>query len=258
MNNPNEHKTVQTLVRLPPHPTLPQYYADEKERRSHLKHIFNASAPYYDGINRAMSFGMGRRYRRRALERAGLDVGMTMLDVGCGTGLMTQPAAEMVGPRGLVVGVDPSIGMLQEATRSNRLDWAIQGTAEYLPLPDNSFDLLIMCYVLRHVSDLLVAFGECMRVLRPGGVVLILEITAPRLWISYHLLKLYLKFVVPTMTRLGTGSRIAKTLMSYHWDTIEHCVPPEIIREALRHVGFGQIDHHVENGVFSEYRARKG
>ena len=216
MKKTTNHKALQTTLTMPPHPILERYYADEGERRVHVSRIFDASARYYDGINRAMSFGMGQRYRRQALERAGLDVGMTMLDVGCGTGLMTQPAAEMVGPRGLVVGVDPSIGMLQEATRSNRLDWAIQGTAEYLPVPDNSFDLLIMSYVLRHVSDLLVAFGECMRVLRPGGVVLVLEITPPRLWMAYHLLKLYLKFVVPTMTRLGTGSRIAKTLMSYH------------------------------------------
>jgi demethylmenaquinone methyltransferase/2-methoxy-6-polyprenyl-1,4-benzoquinol methylase len=258
MDKLTENSTQQTTFHLPPHPTLKQYYADEKERRSHLNQVFDASARHYDDINWAMSLGTGQRYRRQALQRAGLDVGMSVLDVGCGTGLMTQPAAEMVGPRGLVVGVDPSIGMLQEATRWNRVDWAIQGTAECLPVPDNSFDLLSMSYMLRHVSDLLVAFRECMRVLKPGGVLVILEITPPRLWLAYHLLKMYLKFVVPTITRVGTVSRNDQRLMKYYWDTIDQCVPPETIREAMHRAGFGQIDRHVDLGIFSQYTARKG
>jgi len=93
-------------------------------------------------------------------------------------------------------------------------------------------------------------------VLKPGGVVLLLEITPPKSRLLYLLLKFYLKFMVPAMTMLFTHNRDARILLSYNWDTIEWCVPPSTLLEALRCVGFEQVYRHVMYGIFSEYTAR--
>ena len=93
--------------------------------------------------------------------------------------LTTQCALGLVGSTGYVVGLDPSAGMLHEA-RKGPCRNLIQGVGEELPFPDASFDFLSMGYALRHVSDLHVAFREYRRVLRPGGIVLLLEVSRPR------------------------------------------------------------------------------
>jgi demethylmenaquinone methyltransferase/2-methoxy-6-polyprenyl-1,4-benzoquinol methylase len=242
---------------LPPHPTLSRYYEQDAERPAYIRGLFDASARHYDRISSLMSFGTDKSYRRRVLLEAGLAPGMSMLDVACGTGMVSGPATEIVGPTGRVVGLDPSPGMLGEAVRHGRVKWAVQGVAERLPLADDSFDLLCMGFALRHVSDLLAAFGEYKRVLKPGGTVLILEITAPRSRVSYHLFKFYLETLLPKITRVSTFNPDAQLLMSYFWDTVEQCVPPETVLGALREAGFERITRRVKIGVFSEYKASK-
>jgi demethylmenaquinone methyltransferase/2-methoxy-6-polyprenyl-1,4-benzoquinol methylase len=221
-----------------------------------IRQWFDTTAQYYDGINQILSLGTSGTYRRLALLRAGLGDGMQVLDVGCGTGAIADHARRIVSTHGRVVALDPSIHMLHEAHRS-RVHDVVQGLGEFLPFADNSFNMLTMGYALRHVMDLHMVFREYKRVLQPGGSVLILEITLPTLRTSYLLLKYYLKGVIPTMTRLLTRNREAQTLMAYHWDTIEQCVSPETIMEALRYVGFEQVKRHVTLGIFSEYTARK-
>jgi len=246
----------QTVPIIPPHPILRDYYADETARQACILQLFNASAQYYDRINQLMSFGTGYRYRRQALLRAGLTDSMSLLDVGCGTGVLAGYASHIVGPLGWVVALDPSSSMLYEALQS-RVRCVVQGVGEHLPFVDNSFDMLSMGYALRHVPDLHMTFSEYQRVLKPGGVVLLLEITPPQSRLLYLLLKLYLKFIVPAMVMLYTHHRETQVLLSYNWDTVERCVPPGMIMEVLRCVGFEQVQCHVMYGVFSEYTAKK-
>jgi demethylmenaquinone methyltransferase/2-methoxy-6-polyprenyl-1,4-benzoquinol methylase len=178
------------------------------------------------------------------------------LDVGSGTGVIAALAQEMVGPTGAVVAVDPSPGMLAEATKAGVRDTRI-GRGEALPVGDGEFDILTMGYALRHVEDLVVTFREYKRALRPGGKVLLLEITRPEGRFHYHALKFYLKHVVPTVTRIVRRSAEAQRLMQYYWDTIEACVPPADIMAALATAGFTDVKRHVLNGMFSEYSAIK-
>ena len=111
--------------------------------------------------------------------------------------------------------------------------------------------------VLRHVADLEETFAEYLRVLKPGGKVLLLEISRPAGKISYFCLKLYLKYLIPLTTRLFRRSTNAQELMRYYWDTIDQCVAPNIIVAALEKVGFGQSKRHVVMGIFSEYTGIK-
>ena len=239
-----------------PHPVLTDYYPDEGARRARIDRMFDASARYYDRINSIMSFGSGRWYRRTALLRAGLSAGNRVLDVGAGTGVVSLLAQEIVGSTGHVVAVDPSQGML-EVARANGVRNVQKALGEALPFPDNEFDMVTMGYALRHVGDLRALFREYQRVLRPGGKILLLEITRPDNRFGKLLLKAYMKAYVPAVTRLLLGSAEAQELMEYYWDTIENCVPPETILGVMKDVGLVEPVRHVVMKVFSEYSATK-
>lgn len=235
-----------------PHPVIREYYANEAERQQWVDSMFDASAAHYDWITDVMSFGSGRWYRKWALRRNGLGVGMRLLDVGTGTGVIARAGQEEVGPDGEVVAVDPSAGMLEQA-RAAGVERTMTGQAEDLPVADGAFDMLTMGYALRHVADLNTTFAEYLRALAPGGRVLLLEVTPPRSRVGYWLLRFYLRSIVPLVTRLFRRSRDAQVLMRYYWDTIDNCVAPERILDALREAGFEQVHRHVIFGIFSEY-----
>lgn len=237
---------------LSPHPVLDEYYQQPEQRRQRVDGMFDSSARHYDWITGMMGLGSGQRYRRRTLERLGLTPGMQLLDVGAGTGVVSLIAQGMLGDDGLVVAHDPSRGMLQEA-RKRGVSRAVQGLGEKLSYPDNSFDCVTMAYALRHVADLRVLFAEYARVLKPGGKVLVLEITRPESSVARALLRVYMRGVVPTVTRLLRRSAEAQELMRYYWDTIEHCVPPAAILEAMQQAGLGECRRETELSIFSEY-----
>lgn len=237
---------------MPPHPTLTAYYRSPEERQAVVNGLFDDSAQYYDWICAVMSAGTGSRYRREVLQKAGLAPGMKLLDVATGTGLVAREAASVLGDSRGVVGVDPSAGMLKECRKAVP-GRQVQGVAEALPFRDGQFDMLSMGYALRHVSDLDLAFGEYLRVIRRGGRVVIMEITRPRSQLGIFGLRILLKYFLPLVTRLGTGSARAERLMRYYWDTIVKCVPPEVVVEALGRAGFENVKRQRFGPVLTEY-----
>jgi demethylmenaquinone methyltransferase/2-methoxy-6-polyprenyl-1,4-benzoquinol methylase len=181
---------------------------------------------------------------------------MRLLDVATGTGLVARGGVEVVGdPRG-VVGIDPNRGMLHEA-RMAVSSPLVRGRAEILPFRAESFDMLSMGFALRHVEDLEIAFGEYRRVLKPGGRVLLLEVSRPKSWIMRWLIRTHFQRVLPWLTRLSTRSEPAELLMKYYWDTIDRCVPPETILDVLRRNGFVDVKRRVWAGFLSEYVATR-
>ena len=236
-----------------PHPALTAYYAGPAERAGFVRRLFDATAGDYDALNRIFSFGTGRHYRARLLRRTGVGCGAAVLDAATGTGLLAAAALPLVGPSGSVTALDLSAGMLRVARRHAGLR-LIQGSVDALPLADTRFDLLTMGYALRHVASLEGAFGEFFRVLRPGGQLLLLEISRPRNRTARHLVRAYLGRVVPWLSRLA-GSGQAETLMRYYWDTIDACVPAETILAALTASGFVDARGTTELGVFTAYTA---
>jgi demethylmenaquinone methyltransferase/2-methoxy-6-polyprenyl-1,4-benzoquinol methylase len=239
-----------------PHPPLNQYYGAESNRPEWVRGIFNRTASDYARVESAMAFGTGSRYRYRALLRSGLARGMTVVDVGVGTGLVAREAAAIVGDPRLVTGVDPSPGMVANAKVPEGVRLVL-GSAELIPLPDASADFLSMGYALRHIGDLTEAFNEFFRVLKPGGLLCVLEITLPQKPLSRALLKAYMRGVVPWLAGAFAQHNDTPKLMRYYWDTIEACVPPAVIMRGIESAGFSQVSRHVELGIFSEYRACK-
>jgi demethylmenaquinone methyltransferase/2-methoxy-6-polyprenyl-1,4-benzoquinol methylase len=240
----------------PPHPTLTAYYGSPEERQAVVNAMFDDSAQYYDWICRVMSAGTGSRYRREVLQKAGLAPGMTLLDVATGTGLVAREAVAILGDGRGVVGLDPSAGMLKECQKTVA-GRQVLGIGEALPFRDEQFDMLSMGYALRHVSDLDVAFREYRRVLKPGGRVVIMEIVRPRSRLGQFGLRILLEYVLPLVTRLGTGSSRAERLMRYYWDTVANCVRPEVVLEALCRAGFENVRRHGTAPVLAEYLATR-
>lgn len=238
-----------------PHPVLPDYYTDPAHRPAFVRQLFDHTARHYDLINRMLSLGSGNRYRRCALERAGLRPGMQVLDVATGTGLLARQAVQVTGSPDAVLGLDASFGMLTEARALNI--GLIQGAVEQLPITDESRDFLSMGYALRHVADLDSTFREFYRVLRAPGTLLILEIGTPPDRLSRILFELYLGRLIPWLSRWTTGQPQAQTLMRYYRDTIVHCVPAETILEAMTRAGFTETACTVEWGLFRAYRGCK-
>ena len=240
---------------LRPHTPLPAYYRDEAEHQQFLRRVFDAAANDYDRIERMLAFGTGPWYRRQALQRAGLAKGAHVLDVAIGTGLVARGALALIGPTGRLVGVDPSPGMLAEVKLAGVE--LVAGRAEALPQPDASHDFVSMGYALRHVADVFAAFAEFYRVLRPGGRLLVLEISKPAGRIGTAVLKAYMRGVVPLLARVVARRATTPELWRYYWDTIEACITPEAVLSALRAAGFENASRHVELGIFSEYTATK-
>ena len=236
---------------IAPHRPLTQYYGAAEKREAYVRDIFDETAQWYDWTERFLSFGSGERYRRQALERAGLAPGMKLLDLASGTGVVARPAAEVTKDPRAIVCMDASFGMLRSGGRTSSA--RVQSPAENLPLRDASFDRISIGFALRHFADLSVVFRECRRVLRPGGKIVILEITAPESRLARGFLGFYMGRVGPAVIRMRTGSTRAAELFRYYWETTRDCVRPEVILDALRDAGFAGVQRRRELGIFSEY-----
>jgi len=239
---------------LKPHPVLTDYYEDETQRLQFVRRSFDEAAPWYDWSDRVISLGSGDWYRGEAVKRSGFVPGMKLLDLASGTGVVARAAALVTGEPRSIVGVDPSLGMLRSGETASA---KVQAPAEALPFASETFDRITIGFAMRHFSDLRVVFEECHRVLRPGGKILIMEITAPESRLARAALGIYMGIIAPAVVRLRSRNARAQQLYRYYWDTTRDCVRPKVILNALQEVGFASTERHVELGIFSEYVAVK-
>lgn len=174
--------------------------------------MFDRIARRYDLLNRIMSLGIDRRWRRRTVAALKLRPGDRVLDLATGTGDLALDLLRR-HPRTTCVGLDPSPGMLEigrdKAARrgmADRLHFDV-GVAETLPYPEASFDAICMAFGIRNCSDRAAALREMARVLRPGGRVAILELSEPRGGVIGPLARLHVHHVVPRLGALLSGAR---------------------------------------------------
>jgi demethylmenaquinone methyltransferase/2-methoxy-6-polyprenyl-1,4-benzoquinol methylase len=239
-----------------PHPTLVAHYATPEAKPDYVNRLFDHGARHYDLLVDWGFLRSGAYYRRTTQLKHGLKPGDHLLDVACGTGLVAVESAKILGTAANITCLDPSEGML--AVARSKLDARfVQGRAEALPFADNSFDFLTMGYALRHVTDLETAFREYRRVLKPGGKLLILEVTKPTGTVSGFLFRLYFGRVYPALAQLFTRSADAREMMRYYWETMDTCVPPSAVLDALRAVGLTAVKRDTALGLFSEYSGVK-
>jgi demethylmenaquinone methyltransferase/2-methoxy-6-polyprenyl-1,4-benzoquinol methylase len=233
-----------------------QYYAEPDQRRAEMRGLFNRTAPYYNLANRLFSLGTGNWYRRFCLRRSGLRSGMVVIDIATGTGLLARAAAALTGDPANVVGVDLAEEMLAIARRGSRVA-LVQAAAEALPFAPASADFVTMGYGLRHVADLESAFAGNLRILRPGGVMMLLEVSAPRNRFMRAIAAGFIGGLLPRLSWLLTHDARARTLMQYHWQTILSFLPPETVMRVMRASGFEQVRCISHLDLFHHYTGHK-
>lgn len=162
--------------------------------------LFDRIAPVYDAMNRVMTAGLDRAWRRLAAE-AVVQPGARVLDACCGTGDL---AVEAERQGGVVTGLDFAPEMLDRArAKSSTITW-VEGDLLELPFADDAFDAATVGFGVRNVADLERALAELRRVLRPGGRLAILEITQPRGALRLFF-SLWFDRVVPALGKLLPG-----------------------------------------------------
>jgi demethylmenaquinone methyltransferase/2-methoxy-6-polyprenyl-1,4-benzoquinol methylase len=154
---------------------------DKENKAKYVQETFNSIANNYDLMNKLMTFGMDKSWRRLAVKRSELKEGGTGLDICCGTGMLTMEQARTAGSAGRITGLDFSENMIAVA-RQNIMGFEfkdsiqfIQGDAMNLPFEDNVFDCATVGWGLRNVPDILKTVQEMMRVVKPGGKVISLD-----------------------------------------------------------------------------------
>lgn len=241
---------------MEPHPTLTAHYVSSAGKQAFVDGLFDRGARHYDAIVDWGFLRSGASYRRWVQRHHGLKPGHHLLDVACGTGLVAVQAEKILGSAANITCLDPSEGMLAVA-RTKLAARFVQGRAEALPFADDSFDFLTMGYALRHVGDLETTFREYRRVLKPGGKLLILEVTKPSHRFGAWLFRVYFGRIYPFLTQLFTRSLAARDMMRYYWETMDACVPPASVLAALRSTGLIEVKRNTALGLFSEYTAVK-
>lgn len=176
---------------------------DSEEFATQVRGMFDRIAGVYDAINSAMSMGLHHEWRQRAVERAQVGPGADALDICCGTGDLALELRRQIGPDGRVVGSDFSEPMLELARqKSGEQSLPVEfGWADALDLPygDASFDAVTIGFGARNLADLDRGLTEMARVLRPGGRLVILEITRPQREPFAAFYSLWFDRIVPVM-----------------------------------------------------------
>ena len=212
-------------------------------RADFVRAMFARIARCYDFMNRLMTLGRDRAWRRYVARQAALPQGGLALDVATGTADLAL-ALTRQSPHGRVVGVDFCPEMINmgrvkvaKAGQNPRIRFVI-GDALQLPFADGRFDAVTSGFALRNVADIPQAFAEMGRVVKAGGRVVNLEIARPTLPIFCQIFHIYFYRLVPLLGRLIAGQREA-----YHYlpASLTHFLSPEELKAVMERVGLSQV-----------------
>lgn len=229
-------------------------------QRAAVERMFSAIAPRYDFLNRLLSAGRDRVWRREAVRATALPADGLLLDVCAGTADIALEAARQYR-EARIVGVDfssPMIALGRHKVKGTGLDRRIQlfvAAAENLPFPDAAFDAAAVAFGLRNVPDRRQGLSEMRRILRPGGRAVILEFTTPpgRLFRGIYLW--YFHRVLPTVGRLISGHRSA---YSYLPNSVAEFPSPSELARWMTEIGFREVDwRHLTGGIVAIHVGRR-
>lgn len=221
-----------------------------------IQRMFAEVAPGYDRANRALSLGIDVWWRRRAVHLLGVARGERALDVCCGTGDLSF-ALQRAGAR--VVGVDFCTPMLTRAAGKHRTEPDRPrpafscADAMALPFADATFDFATVAFGIRNVADPTVALREMVRVVRPGGRVVVLEFTKPRVPLLGTAYRFYFRRVLPRLGRWISGTK--NDAYRYLHDSVMAFPEREAFEALMRDAGLAAPQHHLlTGGIAALYR----
>jgi demethylmenaquinone methyltransferase/2-methoxy-6-polyprenyl-1,4-benzoquinol methylase len=223
--------------------------------------VFDSVAERYDLMNDLMSLGLHRLWKRFAVAQSGVRAGQIVLDVAGGTGDLACSFAERVGDRGYVTIVDINRSMLNVGRR-RLADRGIVGNvvfvqadAEALPFDDDHFDCISIGFGLRNVTHMEQALLSMLRVLKPGGCLLVLEFSQPTQPLIAKVYDAYSFSVLPLL-----GRYVANDEHSYRYlaESIRKHPDPETLKSMMEDVGFERVRYfNLSAGVVALHKAYK-
>lgn len=242
---------------------MPQQVTPYKDsglgKKEQVAQMFDTISGNYDGLNRVISFGIDVKWRKKVLKMVSAKNPQSVLDIATGTGdlaiLMAQTGANEI------IGLDLSEGMLEvgrkkiaEKNLSGKIQM-VQGDSENLPFEDNRFDAITVAFGVRNFETLEKGLAEILRVLKPGGIFVILETSVPVKFPFKQGYAFYTKFILPAIGRLFSKDRSAYAYLSESASVFPY---GEKLNNILREVGFIDVKHLPQTmGVATIYSASK-
>lgn len=223
--------------------------------------VFHSVAGKYDVMNDVMSFGIHRLWKRYTIDCSGVRAGQKVLDIAGGTGDLTEQFSRRVGPEGEVVLADINNSMLsvgRDRLRNRGIVGNVsyvQANAEELPFADDTFDIITIAFGLRNVTDKSKALASMLRVLKPGGRVLVLEFSKPTHDVLNKAYDFYSFNVLPKM-----GQLIAGDADSYQYlaESIRMHPDQDTLQGMMEAVGFEQVSYdNLTGGIVALHRGYK-
>ena len=232
-----------------------------EEKADKVAEVFHSVAAKYDLMNDLMSGGVHRLWKRITIEMSGVRRGNKVLDIAGGTGDLTAKFSRIVGPEGTVVLADINDSMLKVG-RDRLMDRGVvnnvtfsQADAQYLPFPDNTFDVITIAFGLRNVTDKDLALRSMLRVLKPGGCLLVLEFSKPG---NSLLSKIYDTYSFSILPKLGKLFADDADSYQYLAESIRMHPDQQTLQTMMDDAGFANTDfHNMTGGVVALHRGVK-
>ena len=214
------------------------------EETNPVQAMFNAVAPKYDLLNRLLSIGIDRHWRKVAIREFELIENKKFLDMATGTADVALEFAKIHSKTSQIIGIDFSVSMLKLGRQkiftnsfSKRIK-LVTGAAENIPLKDHTFDGAITAFGVRNFIDIQKGLKEMYRILKPNGKIVVLEFSFPKNWLLNKFYRFYFEIILPFLGRLISGQRNA---YSYLPASVIKFPQGEAFNELLECSGFKSV-----------------
>ena len=215
-------------------------------KKEKIEQMFNDIAPSYDRLNHLMSLGIDNIWRKKALKEIVDGTQQQILDVACGTGDSTIAIAKAMEPGGRVTGIDISAGMMEPLMRKAAHEGVhdriklLQADALQMPFEADSFHRVTCAFGIRNFEDRKKGLAEFLRVLKPGGRAVILELGIPDKPFIKTLYDIYFRHILPLIGGLISGNRAA---YRYLPESVYAFPRPETFCAMMERAGFHNVRH---------------
>lgn len=233
----------------------------EEAKAGKVREVFDSVSDNYDLMNDLMSLGIHRLWKKFTIDTARVRAGQQILDIAGGTGDLTAAFAELVGATGQVVLADINAAMLNVG-RNKLIDQGLfqnityaQANAECLPFKDNSFDRITIAFGLRNVTHIDKALKSMLRVLKPGGMCLVLEFSKP---VLPGLKPIYDAYSFNLLPKLGEWIANDKASYQYLAESIRMHPDQETLKQKMLQAGFDAVEYfNLSGGIVALHQGYK-